>query len=107
MRKSLGRDFDTVLREKLKDDQFRLLYNQRRFYLEVAHLILELRAKRGMTQEELAKKAGVNQPMVARLEKGDPRRIPTFETLHRILHALGYTLELSARAESGKSAKAA
>lgn len=107
MRKTLGRDFDTVLKEKLKDEQFRLLYNQRRFYLEVAHLILELRAKRGMTQEDLAKKAGVNQPMVARLEKGDPRRIPTFETLHRILHALGYRLELSARAESGKSAKAA
>lgn len=107
MRKAKGKDFGTVLRKKLKDDQFRLLYNQRRFYLEVAHLIVELRARKGITQEELAKKAQVNQPMIARLEKGDPRRIPTFETLHRILHALGYTLELSARAESEKSSKAA
>lgn len=107
MKKARGKDFDKVLQEKLKDDHFRFLYDQRRFYLEVAHMVAELRAKRALTQEELAKKAGVSQPMIARLEKGDQRRIPTFETLHKILHALGYTLELFAKEERGKSARAA
>ena len=49
--------------------RIRLLYNQRRFYLEVARLISSLRVKKAMTQEQLAKKAGVNQPMIARSSK--------------------------------------
>jgi transcriptional regulator with XRE-family HTH domain len=57
-------------------------------------LIREARRKAGLTQAELAARAGVTQPVVARLERGGGN--PTFETLERVLHAAGHRLELRA-----------
>jgi transcriptional regulator with XRE-family HTH domain len=48
-----------------------------------------------MSQAQLAKAARVTQPLIARLEKGDQRRTPTFETLFKILKALGHRLQIS------------
>ena len=31
---------------------------------------------------------------IARLEKGDPQRIPTFETIFRLLKVLGYSVSV-------------
>jgi predicted transcriptional regulator len=45
------------------------------------------------------KKAGVSQPMVAHLEKGDSSRTPTFETVFKVLKALGYTLSINVQKE--------
>jgi transcriptional regulator with XRE-family HTH domain len=57
-------------------------------------LIREARRKSGLTQAELAARAGVTQPVIARLERGGGN--PTFETLERVLHAAGHRLELRA-----------
>jgi predicted transcriptional regulator len=57
-------------------------------------LIREARRKAGLTQTELAERAGVTQPVIARLERGGGN--PTFETLERVLHAAGHRLELRA-----------
>jgi predicted transcriptional regulator len=46
----------------------------------------ELRLKSGLTQAELAKKAGISQPLVARIESGDID--PRASTLKKILNAL-------------------
>jgi predicted transcriptional regulator len=43
----------------------------------------------------VAKKASVSQPMIARLEKGDHQRTPTFDTIYKILKVLGYELSLN------------
>lgn len=104
MKKSRFQSWEEVKHDLLKNNQFKLLYDQRRFFLEIAHLISELRAKQGISQVQLARKAKVSQPFIARIENGDPRRTPTLETIHKILHALGYTLEVSAKPEHHKAA---
>lgn len=46
----------------------------------------------GLSQTELARRAGLSQPVVARLE--DPDHNPTIETLERVAAALGTRLEV-------------
>jgi ribosome-binding protein aMBF1 (putative translation factor) len=92
-RKSL----DQLVKKYSKNSDFKIAYEEHRFYLQVAHLIRDLREKAGMSQAEVAKKARVSQPMIARLERGDDNRTPTIETINRILTILGYHLVLEVR----------
>jgi transcriptional regulator with XRE-family HTH domain len=57
-------------------------------------LIRRARKRAGLTQAELAERAGVTQSTIARLERGGGN--PTFLMLERVLHAAGHRLELSA-----------
>ncbi len=91
------KSLDQVLKKYSKDEEFKIAYDERRFYLQVAHLIRELRERSGLSQADVAKKAKVSQPMIARLESGDSRRTPTIETIHRILKILGYQLVLEVK----------
>jgi HTH-type transcriptional regulator / antitoxin HipB len=51
------------------------------------------RKRAGLTQAELARRAGLSQPAVARLE--DPDYNPTVEMLERVATALGSRLEVA------------
>jgi transcriptional regulator with XRE-family HTH domain len=53
----------------------------------------------GMSQRELASRAGVPQPAVARIERG--RVAVGMDTLERLLAATGMTLELTPRSGAG------
>lgn len=57
-------------------------------------LLRDARKRAGLTQAELAERAGVAQSVIARLERGGGN--PTFLTLERVLHAAGHRLELTA-----------
>jgi transcriptional regulator with XRE-family HTH domain len=57
-------------------------------------LVRDARKSAGLTQAELAERAGVTQSVIARLERGGGN--PRFLTLERVLHAAGHRLELSA-----------
>ena len=92
-------NLDDILAKEFKNDEFRLAFDEHRFYLQVARLIGDLRSRSGMSQVELAKRAGVSQPMVARLEKGDSSRTPTFDTIFKVLKALGYTMSINVQKE--------
>ena len=63
-------------------------------HLKIAHLVEELRLKANMTQMQLAKKACVSQPMIARIERGDQDRVPTLFTINKVFKALGYKVDL-------------
>jgi DNA-binding XRE family transcriptional regulator/predicted RNase H-like HicB family nuclease len=54
------------------------------------------RLRAGLTQAELARRAGLSQPAVARLE--DPDHNPTLDMLERVATALGVRLEVGLRA---------
>src|SRR6476469_4914547 len=54
--------------------------------MRVAENIYRLRSERGLTQQELARRAGMRQPRIAELERGDSGS--TQDTLVRIAVAL-------------------
>jgi transcriptional regulator with XRE-family HTH domain len=56
-------------------------------------LVLSARLKAGLTQQQLAARLGITQPVVAAYESG--RRQPTVQTLMRMLAAAGFDLRLS------------
>jgi uncharacterized protein len=55
-------------------------------------LIRAVRTRHGLTQAELALRAGTSQPVISAYEQG--RRDPTFETLRRLVEAGGEQVEL-------------
>ena len=55
-------------------------------------LIAEARRLAGLSQRELAERAGTSQPAVARLEQGHSS--PSLATLERLLAAAGFALRL-------------
>jgi predicted transcriptional regulator len=84
-----------VVAPRLKNDpEFRRAYEQRRFIQETAVAVRQLREEAGLSQAELAKRVGVSQPVIARLERGAEQRAPRFETLRRIGEVLGRKVEL-------------
>ena len=99
MKEKRGVSFEELLAKQLKNKEVRLLFDEKLFYLQVAHLVTELREKSGLSQAEVAKRAHVSQPLIARLEKGDHRRAPTFDMLYRILKVLGYSLMIAVKPE--------
>jgi predicted nucleotidyltransferase len=58
-------------------------------------LIREARVSAGLTQAELARRAGTSQPTIAAYESGDKN--PTAATLERVLRAAGSSLALNRR----------
>ena len=95
---------DEILNRELKNNDFKLSFDEHNFYLQIAHLISDLREKTGLSQSDLAKKASVSQPMIARLEKGDHQRTPTFDTIYKILKALGYEMSINVQKVKKKRA---
>jgi transcriptional regulator with XRE-family HTH domain len=63
--------------------------------VDPATLIRERRTAHGLTQTQLAIRAGTTQTAISRLERGD--RSPTVETLRRLLLVMGEDLDLGAR----------
>jgi len=57
-------------------------------------LLRTVRRRRGLTQADLARRAGTSQPVVSAYERG--RRDPTFATLERLVEAGGERLRIGA-----------
>lgn len=55
-------------------------------------LVREARRRAGLTQRELAERAGTTQSAIARLEAG--RSTPTFDTVLRLLRLCGLDLDV-------------
>lgn len=78
---------DQFLEEQLEDPEFRDEWNRTALARAVSLGLIRYRTKNGLSQTELAKKIGIKQPAVARLEAGEKN--PTWETLDRLSQALG------------------
>ena len=64
------------------------------FDMSAAVIIREARTAAGLTQTELARRAGTSQPAIVRYETGETS--PSVATLERLLRAAGQRLELTA-----------
>ena len=63
--------------------------------VDAGRVIRERRVAHGLTQAQLALRAGTTQSALSRLERGELS--PTFATVERILSVLGETAELEVR----------
>ena len=71
----------------LEDEQVKKAYEKLLPEYELAKSIIEQRIKRNMTQEEVARKAGMPQSTVSRIE-GLTHGLPKLSTLKKIADAL-------------------
>jgi len=85
--------FDEVFGETLKKPENRRLYEEELARLELVGEIRRTRIKEGLTQKEVAEKAGLTQSVIARIESG--RRSFSLSTLYRLAKAFDKTVKLA------------
>jgi len=71
----------------LKDAKVSEAFEEMGPEFEVAHALIAARVEAGLTQEEVAKRMGTTQSVVARLEGG--RTLPSIKSLYRYAEATG------------------
>jgi len=84
---------DGHLKEKLKDPYFRELYELEEQKLKIVKNIINYRIKRDLTQKDLARKIGVTQQHISKIESGE---FSSIATLEKVLLAIGYTVKIRA-----------
>lgn len=84
---------DKHLKEKLKDPYFRELYELEEQKLEIVKRIVDYRIKHDLNQRQLAKKVGVTQQHISKIESGDFANVMTLE---KVLLAIGFTVQMKA-----------
>jgi len=62
--------------------------------MDPAQVIREVRRRQGLTQAQLAQRAGTSQPVISAYEHG--RRDPGYETLRKLVEAAGERLRVDA-----------
>src|ERR1700688_15346 len=84
----------TELHKKwLKEPKYRKAYAALEEEFVLASAVIDVRNRAGLTQEELARRMGTTQLVVARLESGRTR--PFMRTLERLAEAPGSRLLIS------------
>ena len=67
--------------------------------MDTAAVLRRARRSAGFSQRDLARRAGVAQPAIARIEVGGV--VPRVDTLERLLRLCGHTLEVGRRRGAG------
>jgi transcriptional regulator with XRE-family HTH domain len=93
-------EFKRFRRELLEDPATRAAYQARKPVYEFAVQLAELRRQRGLSQAALARRAGMKQSEVARIEAAEAS--PTFDTMARLLSAAEADLDIRFRDAHGK-----
>ena len=81
------------LKEKLKDPYFRELYELEEQKLKIVKYIINYRIKNELTQQDLAKKIGVTQQHISKIENGE---FSSIATLEKVLLSIGFTVKIQA-----------
>ena len=84
--------FNDFLNEQLKDPEFKKEYDALEPEFSIIQAIIDARKNSGMTQKDLAEKAGITQGDISRLENGSAN--PSLKTLQRLAEGMGMTLKL-------------
>ncbi|MCK5215148.1 MAG: helix-turn-helix transcriptional regulator [Candidatus Omnitrophica bacterium] len=79
------------LQEKLKDPYFKELYELEQQKYSIVRKIIDYRIKKGITQTDLAKEAGVSQQHISKIENGE---FSSIVTLEKVLLHIGMTVRM-------------
>ncbi len=93
--------FRDHLKEQLQDPAFRQAWEESELSYQVARALIKLRLDLNLTQQELARKAGVPQSVIARLESG--KHLPSLRSLERIAKRLGLQVKLDLVPKTAKA----
>ena len=85
MESNTSRPLEDYLEEQMKDPAFRAEWDALEPEFALIRQMLDLRHRAGLSQRDLAEKAGVPQSTIARIESGQPAKTTT---LFRIASAL-------------------
>lgn len=78
--------------EQMKNPEFRAAYDALEPEYTLIRELIDLRIKRGLSQRELARRAGMQQPTLARVESG---KTASLRTLRRVANALNADVRVS------------
>lgn len=84
--------YAAMKRAALRDVEFRKEYEAIQPEFDVVRAVLDARLKKGLTQTEIARRAGTTQSAIARFEAG--RTNPTLDFASRVARAVGAKLEV-------------
>lgn len=84
---------ETAFKRWRKDPAYVEAYDELAGEFALAAALIKVRAKAGLTQEELARRMHTTQAVIARLESG--RTKPSTRTLERLAAATGMRLRIS------------
>ncbi len=84
---------EDYLKEKLKDPYFKELYELDQQKLAIVKRIIEYRINNKLTQGGLAKRAGITQQHISKIESGE---FSSILTLEKVLLFIGFTVKLQA-----------
>ena len=97
MNKQCRKPSESFLQKLLLDPEVRIQFEVERARTELAATVRTLRKKAGLTQAQLALRIDTAQSVIARLEGGMDRRIPSLPLLAKIADACHGDLELRVR----------
>ena len=97
------RSLTDVDRKLLKDPEYEAALAELEPYEQIARQLVAFRTENGVSQAELARRCGVSQPAIARLERGEHE--PRLATLRRVAHALDADLVLDFSFRTGNRRK--
>lgn len=88
----MGKNFRETLAEQMKDPEFRAEWEALEPERQIMRAMVEGRAGKEVTQQELAEATGITQADISRLENGTAN--PSLRTLKRLANGLGMRLKL-------------
>lgn len=91
--------------ELLADPETRVAYDAIRPQYQLASLLITLRRVTGLSQAEVARRSGMTQPEISRVEAAEVQ--PTWRTIQRLLSAFDAEVEVTVRGEDGELARVA
>ena len=96
---SASRPFDEYRQKQMQDPEFVAAYRAFDPEFQVARQVIKLRLERGLSQKQLAAKAGTAQPNISRLERASIN--PSLQFLQRVAQALDAEIEIRFRSVEG------
>ncbi|MFA6012919.1 MAG: helix-turn-helix transcriptional regulator [Desulfobacteraceae bacterium] len=88
----MGRKMSDIKKELLQDKEFYSEYIQLEDAFALAAQLIRARKRANLTQEDVAKRMGTTQSVVARLESGHP--MPSLRSLKRYAQAVNGKVEI-------------
>ncbi|NJE33578.1 helix-turn-helix domain-containing protein [Megasphaera sp. SW808] len=84
--------FEDDLKESLKNPEFKKAYDELEPEFMFIQALIDARREQGMTQKELAKRTGIDQSDISKIEHG--KLNISFKTMRKLAHGLGKTVQI-------------